>query len=47
MNSGEANILSVYELFYERLSKTHPEIKLITSAGWTDCGKDLIWLWIG
>lgn len=29
-----------YELFYERLSKTHPEIKLITSAGWTDCGKE-------
>lgn len=29
-----------YMLFYEKLSKTHPEIKLITSAGWTDSGKE-------
>ncbi len=29
-----------YELFERSLKKTHPEIKLITSAGWKDSGED-------
>lgn len=29
-----------YEKFYEVISRLHPEIKLITSAGWTSDGKE-------